>query len=80
MHEYEKTDAPELLEPITVGGRVYEHRIVIQRKYALNRATFFANIRLGLPYETADDEIYINEDDFHRFFRGEIGRRKEYHV
>lgn len=68
-----ENSSPEILAPVTLDGRTYEHRIVIQRKYSMNKFEILSNIRRGLPFVSVENSIYINENDLHRYFSGEIG-------
>lgn len=72
----DKLAAAVVYEPITIGGKVYKHRYEIQHKYSMDRDGVMSNIAHGLPYEKVDGEIYINEHDLHRYFRGEIGDKE----
>lgn len=67
------TRGPSLLSPITQGGRLYQPQTLIEEKYSISAPNLRAYRKRGLPSIKVGNFVYFNEDDFHRFFRGEIG-------
>ena len=76
MTNAEKKMQP-LLKPVTIEGRTYQSRYALQRKYNMTKEDIYRNIKNGLPHKTINGNVFINEDDFHRYFSGEIGEGSE---
>ena len=63
----------KMLEPVMIGGRLYQPQRVIENKYYISDAELRKHRKTGLPSIKVVGHIYFNEDDFHRYFSGEIG-------
>lgn len=73
-HAHPKMRGVKMLEPVTIDGRLYQPQRVIENKYYISDCDLRKHRKTGLPSMTVRGHVYYNEDDFHRYFSGEIGQ------
>lgn len=64
-------------EPTKIGGREYYHADYYITKYDISEEQLREHRKNGLPFVKQGRGIFMNEDDFHAYFAGKIGRESK---